>query len=234
MRRTRRRGVGHEAEGGQAVVLILLVVLVMGVGGWVAAYAGANGKVPRGTTVAGIEIGGRDRTAAAAALARGRPHPGPGPDHGRGRHGHDPGRTRGRRPLDRLRRHGGQGARPAQLGPPSSSGATTAAATSIAPVVHVDYRKLDALLDALDERAGQPARDAGISLSGGQIALTKPQNGVQIDQDHARVALVDAYARGPDRRSGCRCCSPSPTSTRPTSTTPSPRSPTRPCPARSR
>ena len=71
VRRTRRRGVGHEAEGGQAVVLILLVVLVMGVGGWVAAYAGANGKVPRGTTVAGIDIGGRDRTAAAAALARG-------------------------------------------------------------------------------------------------------------------------------------------------------------------
>ena len=44
--------------------------------------------------------------------------------------------------------------------------------------------------------AGQPARDAGISLSGGQIALTKPQNGVQIDQDHARVALVDGYAAG--------------------------------------
>ena len=99
-------------------MLILLVVLVMGVGGWVAAYAGANGKVPRGTTVAGIEIGGRDRTAAAAALARGRPH-----------HGQDPitvavgtvttrGRARGGRSLDRLRRHGGQGARPAQLGPP--------------------------------------------------------------------------------------------------------------------
>ena len=68
--------------------------------------------------------------------------------------------------------------------------------TSIAPVVHVDYRKLDGLLDALDELAGQPARDAGISLSGGQIALTKPQNGVQIDQDHARVALVDGYAAG--------------------------------------
>ena len=66
----------------------------------------------------------------------------------------------------------------------------------IAPVVHVDYRKLDGLLDALDELAGQPARDAGISLSGGQISLTKPQNGVQIDQDQAREALVESYAAG--------------------------------------
>ncbi len=66
----------------------------------------------------------------------------------------------------------------------------------IPPVVHVDYRKLDGLLDVLDELAGQPARDAGISLTGGQIALTKPQNGVQIDQDQAREALVDSYAAG--------------------------------------
>ena len=43
---------------------------------------------------------------------------------------------------------------------------------------------------------GQPARDAGISLSGGQIALTQPQNGVQIDDDLARQALVDTYASG--------------------------------------
>ena len=42
MRRTRRRGVGHEAEGGQAVVLIVLVVLLMGMGGWVAAMAGQS------------------------------------------------------------------------------------------------------------------------------------------------------------------------------------------------
>ena len=64
------------------------------------------------------------------------------------------------------------------------------------PVVHVDYRRMDALLDLLDQKAGQPARDAGISFHGGQIALTKPQNGVAIDHDHAREALIDAYAAG--------------------------------------
>ena len=195
VRRTRRRGVGHEGEGGQAVVLILLVVLVMGVGGWVAAYAGANGKVPRGTTVAGIEIGGRDRTAAAAALARGV-------------------HTQGQDPITVAVGTVTTQVVPEEAGLSIDYVATVAKALGprswdprelwryygggddIAPVVHVDYRKLDALLDALDAVAGQPARDAGISLSGGQIALTKPQNGVQIDQDNARVALVDGYAAG--------------------------------------
>jgi vancomycin resistance protein YoaR len=177
------------------VVLILLVVLVMGVGGWVAAYAGANGKVPRGTTVAGIHIGGRDRTAAAAALASGV-------------------RSHGEEPITVAAGTVTIQVAPEDAGLSINYVATVAKAVGprswdpralwryygggdeLAPIVDVDYGKLDALLDALDDRAGQPARDAGISLSGGQIALTKPQNGVQIDQDHAREALVDSYAAG--------------------------------------
>ena len=164
MRRTRRRGVGHEGEGGQAVVLILLVVLVMGIGGWVAAYAGANGKVPRGTTVAGIEIGGRDRTAAAAALARGL-------------------HSQGQDPITVAVGTVTTQVAPEEAGLSIDDVATVAKALGprswdprelwryygggdeLAPVVHVDYRKLDGLLNALDELAGQPARDAGISLS---------------------------------------------------------------------
>ena len=195
MRRTRRRGVGHEGEGGQAVVLILLVVLVMGIGGWVAAYAGASGKIPRGTTVAGVDIGGRDRTEAAAALARGL-------------------RSQDQAPITVAVGLVTTQVVPEEAGLTIDNVATVAKALGprswdprelwryygggdeIPPVVHVDYRKLDGLLDALDELAGQPARDAGISLSGGQISLTKPQNGVQIDQDQAREALVESYAAG--------------------------------------
>ena len=167
----------------------------MGIGGWVAAYAGANGKVPRGTTVAGIEIGGRDRSAAAAALA-----------HGLHSKGQDPMTVAVGTVTTQVA--------PEEAGLSIDDVATVAKALGprswdprelwryygggdeLAPVVHVDYRKLDGLLNALDELAGQPARDAGISLSGGQIALTKPQNGVQIDQDHAREALVDSFAAG--------------------------------------
>ncbi len=173
MRRTRRRGVGHEGEGGQAVVLILLVVLVMGVGGWVAAYAGANGKVPRGTKVVGIDIGGRDRTAAAAALARGL-------------------RTHGQEPItvavgtvtaqvepddaglsvDYVATVA-KALGPRTLGPACSSGATTAAATSSPRSCTSTTASSTPSSTPLDEQAGQPARDAGISLAGGRISLTE-------------------------------------------------------------
>jgi vancomycin resistance protein YoaR len=68
--------------------------------------------------------------------------------------------------------------------------------SEITPVVNVDEGRMDALLALLDERAGQPPRDAGISLSGGQVSLTRPRDGAQLDHDHARQALVDAYVAG--------------------------------------
>ncbi len=176
-------------------MLILLVVLAMSAGAWVAAYAGANGKVPRGTTVAGVDIGGRDATAAASALARGL-------------------RTHGQQPITVAAGTVVTQVAPADAGLSVDYAATVAQALhprswdprelwryygggdDLAPVVEVDDRKLDSLLSALDQRAGQPARDAGISLSGGRIALTPPQNGVQIDHEHARLALVASYADG--------------------------------------
>jgi vancomycin resistance protein YoaR len=188
----RRRGIGHEAEGGQAVIVILLVVLVMSMGGWVAAYAEADGKVPRGTVVAGIDIGGRNPGSAAAALAHGQ-------------------RVRGDQPITVTVGTVTTQVAPADAGLSIDDVATVARAlgprswdprelwryytggVEMPPVVHVDYRRMDALLDALDAKAGQPARDAGISLRGGEIALTRPQPGVAIDQDHAREALIDAY-----------------------------------------
>jgi len=195
VRRTRRRGIGHEAEGGAAVVLVLLLVLALGLGGWVAAYAGANGKVPRGTTVAGVDIGGRDRVAAARALAHGLT-------------------LQGQQPITVAVGTVTTQVAPADAGLSVDYAATVAKALGprswgprhlwryyaggdeLTPVVDVDQQRLDALVHVLDEQAGQPARDAGISLAGGQIALTQPQNGVQIDPARARAALVDAYTAG--------------------------------------
>ena len=168
--RRRRRGAGRESEGGAAVVLVVLVVLAMGGSGWVAAYAGASGKVPRGTTVAGVDIGGRDSRAASATLADGLRREGPGP------------------------MTVTVGSVAAQVDP-AEAGLTVDAVASVEsvlgprswdprvlwgyytggdeaePVVDVDMRRMQALLDALDEQAGQPPRDAGISLTGGQVSL---------------------------------------------------------------
>ena len=177
------------------MLLVVLVVLVMGVAGWVAAYAGADGKVPRGTTVAGIDIGGRDKYAASAALARGLQ-----------RHDQDPITVT-------------VGTFTTQVDP-ADAGLTVDSVATVAkvlgprswdprrlwryytggdetrPVVNLDEGRMTALFDSLDQQAGQPPRNAGISLSGGQVSLTRPRDGAQIDRDRAAGALYDAYATG--------------------------------------
>ena len=62
---------GRENEGGRVVLFLLLGLVVLFGGGYVAAYLAAGDNVPRGTTIAGVEVGGRSREAAVAALERG-------------------------------------------------------------------------------------------------------------------------------------------------------------------
>lgn len=195
MGRVRRRGIGHEAEGGAAVLLIVLVVLALAGGLWVAAYAGATGKVPRGTSIGGVDIGGRDRYAAAATLASGSQ------------------RTLAEPITVTL------GAVTTQVAP-AEAGLSVDSVETVArvvgprswdprrlwryyaggqaadPIVDVDSRQMNALLDKLDAAAGQPARNAGISLAGGRVTLTEPRDGAQLDRDRAASALVDAYLHG--------------------------------------
>ena len=65
-RRSRR-----ERAGGRLVAFVVVVLVLLGVGGWAAAAYGAEDKVPRGTTVAGVDIGGRAAPAAVDALEAG-------------------------------------------------------------------------------------------------------------------------------------------------------------------
>lgn len=195
MGRVRRRGIGHEAEGGTAVLLIVLVVLALVGGLWVAAYAGATGKVPRGTSVGGVDIGGRDRYSAAATLASGS-------------------QRALAEPITVT-----LGAVTTQVAP-ADAGLSVDSVETVArvvgpkswdprrlwryyaggqapdPIVDVDSRQMNALLDKLDAAAGQPARNAGISLADGRVTLTEPRDGAQLDRDRAASALVDAYLHG--------------------------------------
>src|SRR3546814_133737 len=60
-----------ESNGGRVVILTVLGLLVLVAVGYAGAYAGAGDKVRLGTTVAGIEIGGKERGDAIAALEEG-------------------------------------------------------------------------------------------------------------------------------------------------------------------
>lgn len=174
---------------------MLLVVLLMAAGLWVAAYAGASGKVPRGTAVAGVDIGGRDKYEASAVLAS------------------DSQRAL-EEPITVTLGTVTTEIAPADAGLSVDAVATVAkvvgprswdprrlwryyaGGAETQPVLNVDSRRMDALLDTLDEQAGQPAHNAGISLSGGRVVLTEPRDGAQLDRDRAAAVLVDAYLHG--------------------------------------
>src|ERR1700754_3611534 len=61
----------RESAGGKVVLLMLLGLLVLGAGAYAAAYLAAGDKVPRGTTIAGVEVGGLRPAEAGAALRAG-------------------------------------------------------------------------------------------------------------------------------------------------------------------
>ena len=60
-----------EGEGGRVVVLLVLGLALLAGGCYLAAYLAASDKVPVGTRVGGVDIGGHDPTAAATVLREG-------------------------------------------------------------------------------------------------------------------------------------------------------------------
>ena len=61
----------RERSGGRVVVVLVLVLALLAGGGYAAAYAFAGDRVPRGTTVAGVDVGGLTRAEAEVALEDG-------------------------------------------------------------------------------------------------------------------------------------------------------------------
>ena len=61
----------RERAGGRAVLFVLLGLALLGGGAYVAAYFAAGDKIPRGTTIEGVGVGGRTQTAAARVLEQG-------------------------------------------------------------------------------------------------------------------------------------------------------------------
>ena len=183
---------GREREGGRVVLLLLLGLAVLCAGGYVAAYVGAGDKVPRGTTVAGVEIGGQTRERAIETLEAGLA-------------------DRVDAPLEvvvdgeTLRvlpdeagldvdlaasveaAGGGQSWDPARLWDYYTDG------DELPAVVDVDETRMSAFLDELDQRVSVPARDGRVEFKGTRLAVTQPREGQVLDREAAAAALEEAY-----------------------------------------
>ena len=124
----------REKAGGKAVLFLLLGLAALAGGAYVAAYLTAGDKVPRGTTVAGVAVGGhtQDEAVAAAASASSPTTVATPIDVTVGdlesRRG-----ARDRRPLRRLRGLGRGGRGRSAAGRPVGSGTTSPAATTSTP-----------------------------------------------------------------------------------------------------
>lgn len=181
-----------ERKGGWAVVVTLVGLLVIFGGAYAAAYYVAGDKVPRGTTVAGVEIGGLRQDAAVVALED------------------------GLAPLvarDLRVRVGDQegNVAPAAAGLSVDYAASVAAAggerswspgrlwtyftggEDLDAVVLVDDAAMTSALDGVSADFGTPPQDAGVSFKGTRIRTTPAATGQAVDPVTGRGALVAAF-----------------------------------------
>ncbi len=181
-----------ESKGGRVVVLTVLGVLVLAGAGYAGAYAGAGAKVPKGTTVAGVKIGGMDEDAAIAKLEK------------------EFGTPRAvKASID-----GGEEIRIADAPITLDAAATVAEAgggrswspsrlwnyytggDEIEPVTVVDSASLEKVLALLDEQYGKAPVDGSVTFKGADVRTTDPVIGRLIDRDTAERQLVEAFLEG--------------------------------------
>ena len=181
-----------EREGGRLVIVVVLLLALLLGGGYVAAYSVAGDKVPRGTTVAGVAIGGKTPSAAAAALEDGLAD----------RVGQPVlvavnGDSREVAPEDLglavdyeasvAEAGGGRTWEPKRLWDYYTGG------EGLDPVVRIDEARLGAVLDGLDEEFGQEARDGKVSFRTGKAVVRAPVLGAEIDRDGVAERILEAW-----------------------------------------
>ncbi|WP_051551422.1 VanW family protein [Nocardioides sp. URHA0020] len=187
-----KRPSDRESAGGKVVVLLIGGLLLLAGGAYAAAYVAAGDKVPRGTTVAGVAIGGKTPAQAEEALRSGlegrvdRPIP-----------ASVDGKTVSVTPSDAglavdfdatVAEAGGERSwSPARLWDYWTGGDRQD------PVVTVDEASFTAALDELTTSAGTAPTDGAVAFKEGRVVTTDPAPGKGLDPAEAKAALLDAY-----------------------------------------
>jgi vancomycin resistance protein YoaR len=184
---------GRETEGGRIVLLLLLGLIVLFGGCYVLAYLAAGDNVPRGTTIAGIDVGGRSQDAAVAALQRGLDE-----------------RSSAPIPVS-------VDGKPTEAVDPTTAGLTVDLQSSVAaaggerswapdrlwnyytggedldPVVTVDETALTAAVEQLVAANSHAPRDGDVLFEDGRVEVVEPRLGQGVDPESARSAIEAAY-----------------------------------------
>jgi vancomycin resistance protein YoaR len=183
---------GRETAGGRVVVVMLLALVLLVGGGYAAAAYAAGDQVPRGTTIAGVHVGGMSPAEARTAL-----------EDGLADRADEPitvsvdGRTRAVSPDEAglavdyaasIAAAGGERSwHPGRLWDYYAGG------DDLEPVVTVAEDAMAATADDLDTWAGRPARDGDVRFTDGGVKVVEPRAGQQVSADDVRAALEEAY-----------------------------------------
>ncbi|GAA1547012.1 VanW family protein [Nocardioides humi] len=193
-----------ERPGGKVVVVVIALLVLLAGGGYVAAHAVAGDKVPTGTSISGVDVGGLTR---AAAIEKLETTFGPRAD----------------TPIKVSVGHQGATGKandakvaPGDIGLAIDYAASVDAAGAgdswsprrqwdyftggddVDAVVDVDEDLLDAKLTELSEGLGTPPVDGTVTFADGTVQTTQPQAGQAVDRDQARTAITDAFLAGED------------------------------------
>jgi vancomycin resistance protein YoaR len=181
-----------EREGGRLVLFVVLLLAALLAGGYVAAYAVAGDKVPRGTTVAGIAIGGKTPDAAAEALETGLA-------------------DRVAQPVLVAVGSESRELAPGELGLSIDYAASVSDAggertwdpqrlwdyftggEDLDPVIELDESTLARVLDDLDTAYGTKAKNGSISFATGRAVVTEPRVGQALDKEGAADRFLEAW-----------------------------------------
>ncbi|MBM7516134.1 VanW family protein [Nocardioides nitrophenolicus] len=191
-----------ERPGGRIVVVVIVLLVLLAGGGYAAAHAVAGDKVPTGTTISGVEVGGLTRSAAIAKLE-------------------DTFGSRADSPITvRVGHQGASGkvndakVQPGEIGLAIDYAASVDAAGAgdswsparqwdyftgggkVDAVVDVDERLLDEKLTELSDGLGTPPQDGTVTFTSDGVQTTQPQAGQAVDRDQARTAITDAFLSG--------------------------------------
>lgn len=183
---------GREALGGRAVVVALAAVVLLLGGGYAAAGAFASDRVPRGTTVAGVAVGGqtpaRARSTLETELADRVDAPISVSVDGRSVEV-DPAEAGLSFDLDASVEAAGGGSSwaPDRLWDYWTGG------DEVDPVVDVDEAAMADTLDRLEGELGTEPVDATVTFTGSSVRTTKATTGELLDDEAVREALVGAY-----------------------------------------
>ncbi|WP_435771873.1 VanW family protein [Nocardioides sp. SYSU DS0651] len=187
----------RERPGGKVVVAVVVALVLLAGGGYAAAYAVAGDKVPRGTSISGVDVGGQSRADAIEELE-------------------ESFADRASQPIEVSVAADGVEDRTATLTPDEVGLSVDYAASvdaaggrdswspgrlwdyftggdDVDAVVVVDEDRLDGKLDELSEGLGTPPKNGQVKFTADGVDTVDPVPGDAIDRDAARDQLVEAY-----------------------------------------